>query len=171
MEILICDKIARVIKSRKQLEKKLNLKIQIQGKKITLEGKPEDEYLGEKVIEALDFGFPFREALEIKQEMKIFEVIRIKENTKRKELKTIRARIIGKGGKTLKVLTNLTGCAFEIKDNEIGIIGYPEEIQNGKKAIEGIIRGAKQSNIYAYLEKHQINPIEEFGLKNPKDKI
>ena len=62
MAILICDKILRIIKARKKLEQSLKLKINIEGKKITLSGNPEDEYLGEKVIQALDFGFPFSEA-------------------------------------------------------------------------------------------------------------
>jgi hypothetical protein len=35
---------------------------------VHISGKPEDEYDAEKVIEALDFGFPFSDALEIKKE-------------------------------------------------------------------------------------------------------
>ena len=171
MNILICNKIPRIIKARKKLEEKLNIKINIEGKKINLEGNPEDEYTGEKVIQAIDFGFPFRDALEISEEGKIFEIVKIKEHTKRKDLKTIRARIIGKKGKTLKVLSDLTKCSFEIKDNEIAIIGYPEEIENGITAIQNLIRGAKQSNVYTYLEKNQIKQIEDFGLKDTKEKI
>jgi KH domain-containing protein len=169
MKTIVCDKIIRIIKGKKKLEEKLNLKLKIENKKVTISGEPEDEYVGEKVILALDFGFGFNEALEIKEEGKMFEIVSIKKYTKRKDFKTIRSRIIGKGGKTLKVLTQLTNCAFELKENEIAVIGYPEEIENGKKAIEDLIRGAKQSNVYAYLEKHRIKPVEDFGLKDEKE--
>jgi KH domain-containing protein len=171
MKIIICDKVLRIIKAKKKLEKELNLKITVENKKVSLDGKPEEEYLGEKVIQALDFGFPFRNALEIVEENKMFEIMNIKDYTKRKDFKSIRARIIGKGGKTLKVLGDLTHCSFEIKDNQIGIIGSPEEILNGEKGMESLIRGAKQSNVYSYLEKHQIKPIEDLGLKNVKDNL
>ncbi len=170
MKTLIADKPVRILKAKKQLEKKLNLKIGIEGNKVTIDGKPEDEYLGEKVLEAFDFGFPFSDAIRISEELNIFEVINIKEHTHRKDLKVIRARIIGRGGKTLKVMRDLTDCAFEIKDNEVGIIGKAENMPNGKSAVLSVIRGAKQADVYSYLEKHRIAPVDDWGLKDEKDK-
>ena len=66
------------------------------------EGTPEDEYLAEKVIDALNFGFPFSEALAIRTEDALLEIINIKEHTKRADLPSVRARIIGKDGKIIK---------------------------------------------------------------------
>ena len=59
MEKIICEKPNRIIKNRKKLEGKLGIKITEKGKEITIHGSPEDEYIAEKVIEALEFGFPF----------------------------------------------------------------------------------------------------------------
>ena len=162
---LLVDKLPRITKNRKKLEKALNVKIINRGKEVFLEGKGEDEYLAEKVIDALDFGFPFSTSLLIKEQDNLLEIISIKDHTKRKDLTNIRARIIGKKGKTLSTLTHLTKCNFEINNNEVGIIGDPEQIYNAQEAIIRLIKGSKQANIYAYLEKHQVRPVEDLGLK------
>ena len=101
----------------------------------------------------------------IKKEDSMFEIINIKDHTKRKDLKRIRARIIGTKGKTLKILCNLTECHFELKDNHIGIIGNPECIKKAQDAVISIIHGAKQSNIYGLMKRNKIKPIPDLGLK------
>ncbi len=166
MKTIFSEKLPRILKNKKRLEKKLNVKITIKGKEIQIDGKPEDEYIAEKVIEALNFGFPFSSAVSIKESDLEFEILNIKDYTSRRDLDRIRARIIGKGGKTLKTLCQLTKCDFEIKDNQIGIIGPPECLENAQESIISIIKGSKQANVYAYLEKHQPKPVLDLGLKN-----
>lgn len=159
-----------VLKNKKKLEEVLKVKILIDKKEILLDGSPEEEYLAEKVIDALGFGFPIGAALLIKKEDFLFEVVNLKDYTPRKDFETIRARIIGTGGKTLRTLTELTECRFEIKDNNVGIIGDPESIKNAREAVISIIRGAKQANVYSFLEKHHVQPILDLGLKEAKQK-
>jgi len=165
MKTILCEKLPRIIKNKKRLEKILNVKITNRGKEVSISGEPEDEYTAEKIIDALNFGFPFSNALLIRDEGCTFEVINIKDHTKRKDLKRIRARIIGTKGKTLQTLSQLTKCCFEMKDNYIGIIGEPEHIENAQQAIISIIKGSKQSNVYSFLEKHQIKEVIDLGLK------
>ncbi|MCX6746984.1 MAG: KH domain-containing protein [Candidatus Pacearchaeota archaeon] len=92
----------------------------------------------------------------------------IKDYTPRKDFETIRARIIGKGGKSLKTLNTLTNCHFELKDNDVGIIGSPECIKNAQDAVIMVIQGSKHANVYSYLEKHHVQPILDLGLKKKK---
>ncbi len=168
MENLFCDKVQRITENKKNLEKSLNLEISIKGNEVVVDGKAEDEYVGEKVIEALDFGFPFSVALLIKKEDLMFEALKIKDYSKRKDPEVVRARIIGKGGKTLRALHELTKCFFEIKGNYVGIIGDPEYIKNAVEALIYLIQGSKQSNVYTFLEKHQVKPVLDLGLKPVK---
>ena len=165
MEKRIVEKLPRITRNRKRLEKKLNVEIENRGKEVTVTGTPEDEYIAGKVIEALDFGFPFSDALEIKERGHVFEVLNIKDYTKKKNLERVRGRIIGKGGKTLKTLTDLTNCSLEIKDNKIGIIGDAENIKNTLDALASLIKGTKQSNVYSYLEKHRPEEVFDLDLK------
>lgn len=165
MKTLISEKIARIIKNKRILEKALNVKITNSGKEISLEGEPLEEYVAEKVIDAISLGFPLSTALLIKEEDYTFEILNMKNHTKKKDFPRIRARIIGKDGKTLRTLNNLTNCNFEILDKEIGIIGDAENIEAARQAIISLIHGTKQANVYAYLEKHHPQPIFDLGLK------
>jgi len=165
MQKIIVNKIARIVKSKKKLEKELKVKIEMRGKEIYISGDPEKEYIAIKVIEALDFGFPFADALEIRGEDFIFEIMNIKDHTNKKNLERVRGRIIGKGGKALKTLSNLSECHIEILENKIGIIGESERIQGVEESLKLLINGSKHSNVYSYLEKHRIHPIIDLGLK------
>ncbi|MBD3247378.1 hypothetical protein GF378_02040 [Candidatus Pacearchaeota archaeon] len=167
MRKILVNKLPRIIKARKKLEKKLNVKINNKGREIILEGDAEDEYIAEKVIDALDFGFSMKNALLIKERDYMFEIINIKKHTRRKNLKAIKARIIGTKGGTLSTLKELTKCFFEIKDNKVGIIGDPLLIKNAQDAVIKLIQGSRQANVYSYLEKHQVKPIMDLGLKKP----
>ena len=165
MKTILSEKLLRILKNKKRLENKLNIKISNRGKEVQIHGEPEEEYIAEKVIDALNFGFSFSVAISIKEENLEFEILNIKNHTTRKDLERVRARIIGKGGKTLKTLNQLTKCNFEIKDNQVGIIGLPEYIENAQESVISIIKGSKQSNVYSNLEKNQLKPVLDLGLK------
>ena len=170
MKKIICEKFQGITKNRKKLEKYLGVKIKNMGKEIIIEGDAEDEFIAEKVIDALEFGFPFSAAISIKEQDYMFEIINIKDHTKRKDLEAVRARIIGSEGKTLKTLGILTKCYLGLKGNQFGIIGEPEYIRTAQEAVFSLIRGSKQANVYSYLEKHQPEPIFDLGLKETKKK-
>ena len=165
MKRVFSEKFKRIIRNKEKLEDNLKVKITNRGKEISIEGSPEEEYYAEKVIEALDFGFSFSTAILIKKGDFIFEVLNIKDYTKRKDLERIRARIIGKAGKTLKVLHDLTECYFELNENNVGIIGVSEYVKNAEEAVISIIKGAKQTNVYNFLERNREKPVVDLGLK------
>ena len=165
MKKIISERISKIIKKKKVLEKELDVKIRNRGSEVFIEGSSENEYIAEKIIDAINFDFPFDTVMLIKNENFSFEILNIKDYTKRKDLEIIRARIIGKKGKTLKTLSGLTKCYFELKDNYVGIIGDVEYIENAENAVIAIIKGAKQSNVYGFLEKHQPDKIIDLGLK------
>ena len=170
MKIILSDKISKILRNKDFLENRLNVKIRNIGREISIEGSPEDEYIAEKVIDAINFGFPLSNALQILDEEFLFEILNIKNYTKRKDLTRIKARIIGTKGKTFQSLCQLTKCCFELKDNEVGIIGSAECIKNAEDAVKYLIHGSKQANVYAKLEKNQPTPILDLGLKKPKKK-
>lgn len=170
MQTIYSEKLPRILKNKKRLEKALELKITNRGKEVTISGTAKQEYVAEKVIDALNFGFPYSKAILIKEPNVILDILNIKDYTKRKDLSKIRARIIGKQGKTLKTISELTKCYFELKGNKIGLIGKAEHIKNAQQAIIYIIQGSKQSNVYNFLEKNQVKPTIDLGLKKTKEK-
>jgi ribosomal RNA assembly protein len=165
MKTLISEKIPRIIKNKKRLEKELNVKIENRGKETKINGTPEDEFIAEKVLDALNFGFPYKHALEIKRQGLEYEEINLKDHTKKHNYELIRGRIIGKSGKALKTLSNLSECYIEINENKIAMIGEPINIENAIQAMIQLIQGAKHGNVYKGLEKNQPKPIEDLGLR------
>lgn len=168
MKTIIIEDLPKILKIKRKLEKALEIKITTSEKNLVIDGTPENEYFAEKVIEAINFGFPYSHAIEIKNVGSMFEILNIKNYTPRKDFAIIRGRIIGKDGKTLKTLTGLTNCHFEINLNSIGIIGLPEEIKIAREGLISLIRGSKQANVYSFLEKHRAEIPVDLGLKDEK---
>ena len=68
-------------------------------------------------------------------------------------MKVIKGRLIGKKGNTLRVLGNLSNCEIAVKDNFVAVIGHAESFAEARQAVISLIQGAKQGNVYGYLEK------------------
>ncbi|MEN7982307.1 MAG: hypothetical protein ABFQ65_02585 [Nanoarchaeota archaeon] len=168
MKTIIVDKLPRITKNRRRLEKELDIRITNRGREVKIKGLPENEYIAEKVISAINFGFEYSDAIQIKEEDFEFEILNIKDYTKKQNLESVRGRIIGTKGKTLNTLGNLTGSILELKDNWVGIVGPVNTIKNAQNAVISIIQGAKQSNAYKFLEKNRPKPIVDLGLREKK---
>jgi ribosomal RNA assembly protein len=152
METFYVRKIAETKKLKKELEAKLNVRLEIKGNYIVVDGSSLDEYDASRIFGAIGFGFSVRKALLLKGDEMIFKIVHIKSHTKR-NLKDVLSRIIGKKGKTKRTISEISGCEILIKDGEVGIIGDVESVEDTETAIINLIKGSKQSNTYRYLEK------------------
>lgn len=152
MQTFYIKKIKDVMKNQRGLEKKLGIKIVILGRKVTVLSDPINEYEAELVFNAISFGFSSKKALALKNEEYNFKIIHIKSHTKRK-LKDVLARLIGTRGKTKHTISEISGCDVLISESEVGILGLSEDVENTEHAIIKIIKGAKQTNTYRFLER------------------
>ena len=143
----------KILQNKKELESELKVKIDFKADKIVISGNEVDEHFAEIVLHSLDFPFLVEDALLLLNENYIFEIINIKDITKRKDINVVKARIIGTKGKTLRVLHDLSNCLIVVKENQVGIIGKSEDIDFARQAVVSMIHGSKQGNVYAYLEK------------------
>lgn len=163
MESIPAKKLGEVRRMKSELEKKLNVKIIIRGKTVTFRGNSFDEYEASLVFDAIRFGFSVRKALLLKEEDKMFKVIHIKEHTKR-NLKDIKARLIGTRGKTRKTISKISGGEMIVNEGEVGVISDSESIDDVVTAVISIIKGSKQSNMYKYLEKmNRVKKSQDFS--------
>jgi len=119
MQEIYVENLPLILINKNKLEKELKIKISNKGKNIFIEGKPEDEYLALKILEAMNLDFSIERALLLKNENNLLHIINIKEKTKRNDLHHIKSRLIGTRGKTLKTLNQLSECAISLHDNKI----------------------------------------------------
>jgi len=146
----------RINEVRKEIEKlknALNVEITISGRKAVIGGDPLDEYEAMIVLEAIELGFSVKKALTLKDEVNIFRKIFVKNLTKRKDLWSVRARIVGKEGRTKRAIEDISGCSVVLSENTVGIIGPAEKIEEATTALSNLIRGSKHANVYRYLER------------------
>jgi ribosomal RNA assembly protein len=67
------------------------------------------------------------------------------------QIRRIKGRVIGQGGKTRKNIEELTDTYVTIMGNTISIIGELENQQIALSAIIRLLKGAEHSTVYRYL--------------------
>jgi len=169
MKKIPVENLNKIKKATPRIEDRIKIKISFGNEFVTIKGSEVNEFLTEQIINAIDFGFNVEDALLLKRDGFIIEFIKVKEFTRRKNLKDVRARIIGKDGKARKTIENLTGAEIVIKDNTIGVIVDSEHLDSTIQGIELLIQGSKHGNVFSYLEKQNVkrNQLDDddLGLK------
>lgn len=153
METLYFVKVRELKKEKDKLEKKLEVKINIEGKKVTIDGEAFKEYEAKIILEAMQFGFSAKQALSLTDEELVFRKIPMKNFTRRKNMHEVRGRVIGREGKTKRTIEDISNCEVVINENTIGIIGPATGIEEATTAITNLIKGTKQANVYRFLER------------------
>jgi ribosomal RNA assembly protein len=161
-------KTAKKIEAKKDfLEKKLHVKIEVSGVKVEIiEGSEYNRFIAEKIFEALDKNFSFDDSFLLLNEDYVFESIPIKDYTKKKDLTCVRGRVLGKNGRTIEIIGELSECFLTLNENTVNIIGPAGKIKDATNAAISLIQGAKAAKVYAYLErarKHEF--ADDLGLK------
>ncbi len=171
MRNVVVESLNKIKKAVPAIENKVKIKLVVSSKSsvVGIKGGELNEYLVEKVLRAVDFGFDVDDALLLMGEDFVLEFVGVKEHTHRKKLSDVRARLIGTGGKAKRAIENLTGAVIVVSGNRVGVIVDAEHLDTTVQAIESLIQGAKHGNVFARLEKQNANrgrfDNEDLGLK------
>ena len=172
METIYFKNTADLKRNIKEIEKKLNVKITIKNKDVSIEGEGITEYEASRVLDAMASGFSSKVALMLKENDLIFKKISMKDITKRPDMKTVRARVIGKHGQTKHTIETVSDSYIAIQGNDVSIISSPDTIEEAITALKNLIRGSKQSNVYHFLESMNTSRKslpEDLGIKSPDE--
>ncbi len=106
------------------------------------------------LIKAIARGFSPERALVLLNEGYYFELLDVRDFTGKnpKAVHRMKARLIGRNGRTRQLLEELTEAEVSIYGNTIGIIGDYETAKVAHDAVEMLLNGAKHSTVYRYLE-------------------
>ncbi|MBP7708639.1 hypothetical protein KA107_03055 [Candidatus Pacearchaeota archaeon] len=165
----------KIKKAIPYLASKIHITITVNGDSVYLEGNEVMEFLAEKIIQAIDFGFDPEDALLLKNETFSLEFINIKDHTHRQNLVDIRSRIVGTEGKAKQTIQTLTGAVIVLHGNRVGVIVDAEHVSQTIQAIISLIQGSKHGNVFAYLERQNANlrkfDREDLGLRDPQKDV
>ncbi|MBR2254726.1 MAG: RNA-processing protein [Candidatus Methanomethylophilaceae archaeon] len=109
------------------------------------------------VIKAVGRGFNPEKAMRLFEEDEYLEIVDIKDfvGDREGQVTRIRGRLIGKNGKTRRIIEDLTGCDMVIYGNTVGLIGNSITLPIAKHAVELIMHGSEHATVYHYLESQR----------------
>jgi ribosomal RNA assembly protein len=153
MRNIIVQNMRKIKKAVPMIENATKVKIGFGKEQISVLGNELNEYLIEEIVRAIDFGFCVDDALLLLREEFVLEFIDVKGNTRRKNLKDVRSRIIGTEGRVRRTIEKLTGAEIVISDNKIGVIVDADHLSATIQGSEGLISGSKHGNVFGFLER------------------
>ena len=125
------------------------------------------EYDAENVIRAIGRGFSPDKAMLLFKEDYYFELLDMRDwvGKKPEQVKRIAGRVIGKNGKTRRIIEELTGAYISVYGHTVGIIGKIDELQIARQAVEMLLEGANHNTVYRFLEKERrMKKLRELGF-------
>jgi ribosomal RNA assembly protein len=122
------------------------------------EREADDPLMGlkaEDVIRAIGRGFSPEHAFKIFGEETELYIFDIYEYVAKKEAHLLRmkARVIGREGKTKRVIEGLTGGHIAVYGHTVGVIADFDSMDVAKKAIDMLLSGSEHPAVYRYLER------------------
>ena len=145
------------------IERKLSVGLQVESEtgavQITLPSTAEDPtvlFRAKEVVTAIGRGFAPDHAFRLLDDDEIvFEVIDLREIVGRSpsDLKRLKGRVIGKEGKTRRIIEELSEANISVYGHTISIIGYPDQDSIAREAVSMLIRGSLHGTVYRFLHK------------------
>ncbi len=143
---------------RERIEKETKVKIDYdsEGGVVTIKGSDENPLsalTARDVIKAIGRGFSPKKAFRLFDERMYLDVIDITDYTgdSDKAKERMKGRLIGRNGKTRKIIEEYTGASVSIYGKTVAFIDSPERIQIVREAVLMLLDGAPHSAVYNFL--------------------
>ena len=145
------------------IEKKLHVELEIDSSTgevtITLDPNAQDPSLlfrAKEVITAIGRGFsPERTFRLLQNEDTMLNVIDLRQTVGKSpaDIQRLKGRIIGKGGKTRRIIEELTDADISVYGHTVSIIGSFDQTDAAREAILMLIKGSQHRTVYQFLQK------------------
>jgi ribosomal RNA assembly protein len=124
------------------------------------------------LVKAIGRGFSPERAMRLLKDDQYFALIDIQDYVGKKidHIRRMRARVIGTGGKTRRVIEELSEAELSIYGDTVAIIGDSVALDVAKTALDMILNGSEHSAVYSYLE-HTRRERRVAELRPPEDKV
>ncbi len=119
-------------------------------------GDPVALFKARDVVQAIGRGFSPERAFRLFEDGVILSVIDITDYIKptRNNLVRVRARLIGRNGRTRKIIEETTHTYVSIYGDTVSIIGEEEDVKAAEEAVIDLINGAPHPAIYKKLNEY-----------------
>jgi ribosomal RNA assembly protein len=109
------------------------------------------------IVLAIGRGFSPERAFRLFDEDNTLDIIDLHDffGKNEAEIRRIDGRIIGREGKTRRILEELTGTAISVSGHTVSIIGGYEAVTMAKDALEKLIKGRQHGTVYKFLRRRR----------------
>lgn len=145
------------------IEKKLSIRLRIDSQtgdiQITLMPAAQDPtvlFRAKEIVTAIGRGFSPEHAFRLLEDDEaMLEVIDLRETVGRSQsdMKRLKGRVIGKEGKTRRIIEELTEANISVYGHTISIIGEIDQVEIAKEAVRMLIRGSLHGTVYRFLHR------------------
>jgi len=136
---------------------KCSIDINSQEGEVHIEGDdPLQMFTCGEIVKAIGRGFNPEVALMLTKMDFVLEIISVMEWAKtQNDLMRMRGRVIGKEGKTRRLIEDLLEVYIVVYGKTIGIIGRGDDVSLARRAVESLLSGSPHANVYKWLEKQR----------------
>jgi ribosomal RNA assembly protein len=123
-----------------------------------LDSNPMNVWRARDVILAIGRGFPPEKAFKlISSDEHLLEVIDLRSILGRSEnaIKRVKGRIIGREGKTRRIIEEVAGVDVSVYGHTVSIIGLYENVVIARDAIKMLIEGKTHATVYRFLSERR----------------
>ncbi|MEM3032497.1 MAG: KH domain-containing protein [Nitrososphaerota archaeon] len=119
-------------------------------------GDPASLFKARDVVTAIGRGFSPERAFKLFDEGVILSLIDISEYVGRSpnNLSRVRARLIGTGGKTRRIISETCHVEISIYGDTVSIIGEYRDVQAAEEAILALVKGAPHGAVYRMVDEY-----------------
>jgi len=146
---------------KETIEKRLSVKLQIDSEtgNVTLTLNPEAQdpsslFRAKEVVIAIGRGFsPERAFRLLDDEESMLEVIDLRgaAGKSQSDIKRLKGRIIGRMGRTRRLIEELTDTNISVYGHTVSIIGNIDQVGVAREAVQMLIRGSQHNTVYRFL--------------------
>jgi ribosomal RNA assembly protein len=150
-------------KAKQRLENRLPIQLEIDSQTgdvtINLNQDTQDAsilFKAKDFVLAVGRGFsPERASKLLQDEDNTLTVIDLREVFGRNpsDIKRVKGRIIGKEGKTRKIIEELSEANISVYGHTVSIIGGVEQSEIAREAVQMIIQGSQHATVYRFLQR------------------
>jgi ribosomal RNA assembly protein len=137
-----------------KVEKLCKCKVTVKGDgTIEVDGEAFGEFLARNIISAFGRGFDINIACKLSNDDYYFKSIDLGPIAgSDKRIEQVKARIIGKNGKTKRYIESVSNANLSIYGESVGFIGRIEEISEAQAAVDTLAEGSTHRLAYIRME-------------------
>ncbi|MEF8879075.1 MAG: KH domain-containing protein [Candidatus Thermoplasmatota archaeon] len=155
--------------TKEKIEEKSGVELDIDSKEgdVSIDTHQTEDPLmslkAKNIVKAIGRGFSPRKALKLlSDDMDLF-IFDLQDyvGKKKNHLRRVKGRVIGKKGKTKRILEELTGSDISIYGHTVSVISDIASMDITKKALDMLLSGSKHATVYNFVETE----MKEFRIR------